>query len=471
MQSLRLAITLAALSVVVLSTNGTADDPHPSPAPARGTTRVPPASPRRPVAEAEERSGHNHAESGVDYYPENQPLGDVFEEDYAGNDCGFGNCGRCRNCCGTLCNPGGCGMYVRADYLLWSTKGMHVPALVTTGDPAVTAIPAGVINEDGSLPGNTQILFGNDLINNQGRSGGRIVIGMYVNPCWAVEGDYFGLADQRTAFRSDATGNTFVGIPFFDESNDGLPAVFTVAPGAGGPVGSVNIDAVTRFQGANIRFLRNLCCWEGCGPSWWDGCPIPLAKRFDLLLGYRYNRLDDSLTINQQHSIQGTVRDGSDVFDTENTFNGFDLGTSLRFRRACWSLDLTAKIGIGNTRSVVTIDGVALQSNVQQTPGGSILAVSSNSGRFVNTSFTMLPEVGLDLGYQINPCWRFRTGYTLMYWCGVYRPGDQIDQHINPNLWPPLPINGKTAGLWPQYPGRASDFWAQGVNFGLEARW
>ena len=236
-------------------------------------------------------------------------------------------------------------------------------------------------------------------------------------------------------------------------------------------MGSVNIDAVTRFQGANIRFLRNLCCWEGCGSSWWDGCPVPLAKRFDLLLGYRYNRLDDSLTINQQHSIQGTVRDGSDVFDTENTFNGFDLGTSLRFRRACWSLDLTAKIGIGNTRSVVTIDGVALQSNVQQTPGGSILAVSSNSGRFVNTSFTMLPEVGLDLGYQINPCWRFRTGYTLMYWCGVYRPGDQIDQHINPNLWPPLPINGNNAGLWPQYPGRASDFWAQGVNFGLEARW
>ena len=52
-----------------------------------------------------------------------------------------------------------------------------------------------------------------------------------------------------------------------------------------------------------------------------------------------------------------------------------------------------------------------------------------------------------------------------------YRPGDQIDQHINPNLWPPLPLNGNNAGLWPQFPGRGSDFWAQGVNFGLEARW
>ena len=469
MHSYRMALILAALSVLAIAATAGADDP--APAPARAATKVPPASPRRPAADVDEHAGHDHARHSDDYYAENPLLGDVFAEEQDGIDCGFGNCGSCRTCCGTLCSPGGCGMYVRAEYLLWSTKGMHLPALVTTGDPTSTVIPAGVINEDGSLPGNTTILFGNGLVNGQGRSGGRIVFGTHINPCWAMEGDYYGLTDQRTAFRGVSTGDTFLGIPFFDESNDGLPAVFVVAPGAGGPDGDISIDAVTRFQGAGARLLRNLCCWEGCGPSWWDGCPVPLAKRFDLLMGYRFNRLDDALTIRETHDIQGTTRIGRDVFDTENEFHGFDLGTMLQFRRGCWSLDLTTKVGIGNTRSVVLINGVAFQDGIQQTPAGSILAVSSNSGRHVNNAFTMLPEVDLNAGYQINPCWRFTCGYSLMYWCGVYRAGDQIDQHINPNLWPPLPLNGNNAGLWPQYPGRGSDFWAQGVNFGLEARW
>ncbi|MGI8981699.1 MAG: BBP7 family outer membrane beta-barrel protein [Pirellulaceae bacterium] len=463
MHSYRMALILSALSVLALAAMAAADDP--APALARAATKVPPASPRRPAADADEHAGQNHADQADDYYPQNPLLGDVFAEDHGGFDCGYGNCGRCRTCCDTLCNPGGCGMYVRADYLLWSTKGMHLPPLVTAGDPNNTAIPAGVINEDGSLPANTRVLFGNGLYNGQGRPGGRIVFGTYLNSCWALEGEYFGLTDKRTSFSGASTATNQLAFPFFDESNDGLPAVF------GCPDSAFAVQAVTRFQGGGFRLLRNLCCWEGCGPSWWDGCPVNVAKRMDLLLGYRSVRLDENLTFIENCDLNGVPHDGRDGFDTQNNFNGFDLGTMLQFRRGCWSLDLTTKVGIGNTRSVVLINGVAFQDGVPQTPAGSILAVSSNSGRHVNNAFTMLPEVDLNVGYQINPCWRFTTGYSLMYWCGVYRPGDQIDQHINPNLWPPLPLNGNNAGLWPQYPGRASDFWAQGINFGLEARW
>lgn len=466
MHSFRLAIIVAPLFIFAIAATALADDPAPesAPAPKRATTKVPPSSPRRP-AEVDEHAGHNHGEHPEDYYPENQLLGDVLDGNYAGDGCCFGNCGRCANCCGTLCNPGGCGTYIRADFLLWSTKGMHLPPLVTAGDPNNTTIPAGVINEDGSLPANTRVLFGNGLYNGAGRPGGRIVFGQNLSPCWAVEGEYFGLVDKRTNFSGSSTATSRLAFPFFDESNDGLPAVF------GCPDAAFTASAVTRFQGAGFRFLRNLCCWEGCGPSWWDGCPVPVAKRFDLLMGYRNLQLSENLTFIENCDLNGVPRLGRDVFDTQNYFNGLDLGTMLRFRRACWSLDLITKVGIGNTRSVVLINGVAFQNNVQQTPAGSILAVSTNSGRFENNAFAMLPEVGLNVGYQINPCWRFTTGYTLMYWCGVYRPGDQIDQHINPNLWPPLPLNGNNAGLWPQFLGRGSDFWVQGVNFGLEARW
>lgn len=394
-------------------------------------------------------------------------FGDVFAGDGASccDACGDNRCGT------STCMPLGCGIYVRADYLLWGLKGMRLLPLVTTGDPATQNPPPGVINEDGSLPSNTTVLFGNGRVNSQAHSGGRIVFGNWMNVCWGWEGEYYGLSDERTAFVANSTGDTLLAIPFFDETSSGLPATFVVAPGAGGPPGTIAVDVATRFQGAGFRLLRNLCCWDGCGPGWWDGCPVPLGKRVDLLVGYRFNRLDDEISIAADHDILGTSRFGRDFFDSENQFHGLDLGTLLQFRRGRCSLDLVTKVAIGNTRSTVLIGGIAFQDDVQQTPAGSILALSSNSGRHVHHNFSMIPELGANFGYQINPCWRVTCGYSLIYWSGVYRAGEQIDLHVNPDLWPPLPLTGNTAGLWPQYPGRCTDFWAQGINFGLEARW
>jgi hypothetical protein len=52
----------------------------------------------------------------------------------------------------------------------------------------------------------------------------------------------------------------------------------------------------------------------------------------------------------------------------------------------------------------------------------------------------------------------------------VVRPGDQIDLDINENLLPPQmpPITG------PQRPAFSfveTDYWAQGLRFGLDCRW
>lgn len=394
-----------------------------------------------------------------DYYPE----GEMFaEEDWAG-DVGP-PCGGCGNC-------GVCGMYVRAEYLVWAGKGMNLPPLVTTGNVNTTNPPAGVINEDGSIPSNTIVLFGNETVNSNARSGGRITFGTWFNPCWGLEGDYFGIADERTNFSATSTGTTRLARPFFDESANGLPAVFRVAiGGTGAAPGSVDAHTVNSFQGAGVRVLRNLCNWQGCSPSIWDGCVSPSAKRVDLILGYRFLRLDDSLDIGETHLIGATTRVGRDYFDSENQFHGFDLGTMVQFRRGCWSLDLISKVGIGNTHSVVLINGTAVQGGVQQAPG-SILAVSTNIGRHETDRFSMVPELGMNVGYQINPCWRLTAGYNFLYWSSVYRAGDQIDLHVNPDLWPPVAINPAAAGQWPQYPARVNDYWVQGLNLGIEAQW
>jgi hypothetical protein len=59
-----------------------------------------------------------------------------------------------------------------------------------------------------------------------------------------------------------------------------------------------------------------------------------------------------------------------------------------------------------------------------------------------------------------------------LYLSSVFRPGDQIDLRVDSRQ---LPVNGGTTNGSPNpLPAvlyRATDFWAQGVNVGLEFRY
>jgi hypothetical protein len=61
------------------------------------------------------------------------------------------------------------------------------------------------------------------------------------------------------------------------------------------------------------------------------------------------------------------------------------------------------------------------------------------------------------------------VGYNFLYWSNVIRPGNQVDRVINPNLLPPA--NGLGGPNRPTFEFHGSDFWAQGVSFGLEFRY
>ena len=64
--------------------------------------------------------------------------------------------------------------------------------------------------------------------------------------------------------------------------------------------------------------------------------------------------------------------------------------------------------------------------------------------------------------------WRWTFGYTFLYWSGVARPGDQIQLDVNPSQFPP-PTRTVTAR--PDFQLHTTDFWAQGLNFGLAYRY
>lgn len=366
------------------------------------------------------------------------------------------------------------GMYFRGEYLLWSLKGMDTPPLVTTGSTTgANSSVAGFVNENGSLGVNTQVLFGNEAIHGQGRNGGRLTFGFWLDQeqRLALEGDYFALRDYNTQFDLASTGTTLIARPYYDETLGGTPNTFDIAgPTVGNAAGSVSDQITTRFQGAGARALYTMCCNNRQVSSLWDGCAIEQCTCVRLIGGYRFLRLDDGIVLQETHLVPNATRTGMDRFDSENQFHGADFGTAVNFRRGRWTMDLLSKVAVGNTQSRVNIDGTARYNDVLSTTRGSTLATTSNIGTYEHQHFTMVPELGMTVGYQIVPGLRATVGYSVLYWSSVYRAGDQIDLHVNPDLWP-NPASSTTAGQWPQYPGRQTDFWAQGLSLGLEGQW
>ena len=67
------------------------------------------------------------------------------------------------------------------------------------------------------------------------------------------------------------------------------------------------------------------------------------------------------------------------------------------------------------------------------------------------------------------------VGYNFLYWSNVIRPGDQIDTVIDvnrvPRFVPPGVIVPDAGVQRPAVLFRETDFWAQGINFGVQYRW
>ncbi len=99
-------------------------------------------------------------------------------------------------------------------------------------------------------------------------------------------------------------------------------------------------------------------------------------------------------------------------------------------------------------------------------PGG-LLALPSNIDVYDSNQFSVVPELGITLGYDFSPQLRAIIGYDFVYWNSVARPGDQIDLNLDPRQFPPPAIVGATR---PEFTLHTSDYWAQGVNLGLDLR-
>src|SRR5262249_6596375 len=103
-------------------------------------------------------------------------------------------------------------------------------------------------------------------------------------------------------------------------------------------------------------------------------------------------------------------------------------------------------------------------------PGG-LLALPTNIGDHSHDEFSVVPEFRINLGYQVTEHLRAFVGYTFLYWTQVVRPGEQINLNVNSTQIATSLLFGPLAGpAQPSFSFRHSDFWAQGLNLGVEFR-
>ena len=167
-----------------------------------------------------------------------------------------------------------------------------------------------------------------------------------------------------------------------------------------------------------------------------------------------------------------------DKFDTFNHFYGWNIGGNIEYRWRCLALDVGLQVAIGDVRRSATRQGFTEVTTtaggvttVERVPGG-LLAGITNLNRQADNSFEAVPELRIDLFYQLSRHVRVGFGYTAMDANNVIRPGNTIDPIVNPTLVPFNPGFGQAYGAplgtaRPQPTFRAGDYWAQGVNWSL----
>lgn len=385
--------------------------------------------------------------------------------------------------------PEGCGVpddvcpprfWVRAEYLqAWIKDGPTSIPLLTTG-------PNNVLFSGSLDIAGTQILFG-DKLDYGSQSGLRISAGTWLDQdsCRGFEASFFFLetATDGIAAAGNAAGQPFLARPFINAIT-GEQNVYFVSQNFTNPdlsanmTGSIDIDSRSRMWGLEANGIRNL---RRCADF-----------SADFLAGFRFTSLSEDLSIdevigNVDATGGGTFFNGAavdfpgtvatfDSFDAKNRFYGGQVGSRLDWQRGRLNMGLTGKIALGVTHQEINIAGRSVlldaAGNPTATARGGVQAVSSNIGDHTNNEFSIIPELGINIGYQLRPNIRATLGYNFLYWTNVARPGEQIDPQINPGLVPTDATFGTNADVQrPAFTASQSDFWMQSLSLGLELRY
>ena len=330
--------------------------------------------------------------------------------------------------------------WLATDYYRAYGQGTLVPALVTSAPNGTAAGTAGALGQP-----TTSTLFGGRRELNESRPGIRATAGLWLtdDSRFGVDGTFLYVGNASASFaRATAASGAILARPV----NFGSTGMALAVPVGTLGAGSISAHAASAIIGgdANIRY----------------GLTTSERGRLDLVLGYRYLRLRDTVDVASLQTFPGFPQLDtavSDSFRTLNQFHGGQIGlggTHRIFDRL--TLTTKATVALGATISDVDISGSTV-SPTGYSPTG-LLTATSNSLNTRDRYFSVIPEGTVKLGWDFTDRVRVNAGYSILYWNQVRRAADQIDTTIM--------ATGR-----PRFPNDSTDYWIQGWTVGLDLRY
>jgi len=334
--------------------------------------------------------------------------------------------------------------WITMDVLYWATKGTMAPPLVQNG-PLI--VPPGVL-PFATLPA-TETLLGDQLMINGLRPGLRVTGGFFLDTEkeWALgySGTFLGSRSERLEGGSNGINivnlpqtNTILGVMIDTPLYVGYPGITR---------GTVAASVQSSFMTGTAELRRVAQSGNG--------------HRFDLIAGYRYLHLGDSVATSfdvVSATIPGPFSPrlmGEQSTRTRNDFNGGEAGFQFQGRIGRFTFDWISTVAIGATTT--EIDRSFTRSYIGGGPLGALIGVPippfgvpliQTGGLTKRTEFSFVPHAGLKFGWEVIPHVRLTAGYDIVYWSRVRRAAELF--------------NGGDA---------VTDMWAQGMSAGFEFRY
>jgi len=352
-----------------------------------------------------------------------------------------------------------------AEALVWWFKSSPTPIPLVTDGP---------LNDP-----DTKLLIGGGDLDTDPNPGFRLTAGYMLNPQLDLEGSFLYIPTRSTSNSvesSGQTGSTDLLLTYFDvvENREALSEL-SLAP---------------IYRGSAQEKLTNNLMGARLNGSWALASLLPW--QVSVLGGFGWLRLHETYTLNTSSPYippqPVDIWDTTDRFNAFNNFYGAQLGARARYDWGRWFANGTFTLGLGAMVQTVEISGSLVTNDfslvptppgqpaqygpTQKFPGG-YYALPSNIGDRTRTEFGVVPEVVLNLGFQITPQASIFVGYTFLYANDVVRPGKQINRNLNTTqsvAWAYDTSATLEGPAEPSFKFKSSDFWAQGINVGLSFR-
>lgn len=419
------------------------------------------------------RVEHSHEFAPTASYDDSH-VSDGYYQEQPLTDWGFGNRGcddlGCSDCCGgladiaptcaTACPPGRgplmafwCRLSVRGETPLYWRRAAAPPALVTTSPDGTEA---GIAGELGRAT--TSTLLGNTRLNEDLNVGVRITLAAWLDQeaTYGLMFRYWNAGDQDDTYNFSSDTHSILARPFFNTTVANAFENDTQLIAFGNQLtGNINVETTSAVDGLELSVRRRLY--------------QDRFTRVDWLSGYMHVGINEGLTISSNTNV--TANNSSiavtDRFRTENSFHGASYGLMSSRHMARWKMESLVRLGAGNLRREVSIDGSTTTTSAGQsnTVGQGLLARSSNSRSFTDDTFIIVPEVGINFAYCLRTGLDFNVGYNYMLIPKVAQASQQINDNLRVNLSDPL-----TGALDPGFNFDERSYWLHSLGLGLQLR-